>query len=257
MITDNERPVILGLDQAKTSGWSIWQPGVGIEASMAGTTRTALERRNVVERATALARRSKRKLLVVFEDHAEIPASRGWGTAMLLGLGASAGRWREHLEIAGHSDAWIMKVGANEWRKKLLGSSYASNSIKRLAVARAARVLGRSVLPHEHDLAEAVCIAEWASLDGLARFFGKREMRRVRDHAKRAAQPKPAAACVLCGKPVDVTGESGDLVEVACSRGRMLWHGECADADADVRLLPWNQKVVIVKERGPGRLVGA
>lgn len=193
----SERPVILAIDQAEHSGWCVHYAGVWHH----GMARKAVQRNQAVHVAFQIAHEAQAKLLVVLEDHSGMPLTRGTrfdqdrrrgsyaghadvirGTATILGMGAAAGRWLEQLELMGHSPSWTMRVEPREWRAKLIGNHGDSEAIKKRAIARASQTVGRAI--EDHNEAEAIAIAEWAALDGVARFFGAREAERVRRRAR-------------------------------------------------------------------------
>lgn len=159
--------VILALDQAATSGYSLWlsdaaQPfGVLISS---GTAKNHTERAAVLDAAEGLAKANDAQLHVVFEDHSKVPARLGMPTATILGMGDARGRWHEQLDLRGHSKARRYQVAPKVWRTAVLGAFIGSAKTE---VAKKAAVQHASALTHRectsHDAAEAVCIGQYAA----------------------------------------------------------------------------------------------
>ncbi len=182
-----DRPVVLALDQAAHSGWAIYD---GQRIASWGLATKASHREAVVLKARQIARTTERDLLVIYEDHAHIPAARKRNTATILGMGDARGRWLEQLERFGHSKAWVTCVDPLTWRAKLIGSFGGTDAIKARAVRRASQTVGQPI--EDHNVAEAICIAEWAAWDGVAQFFAARERSRLRRHRPRTEAARNA-----------------------------------------------------------------
>ncbi len=177
-----DRPVVLALDQAAESGYCIHHDRLWLY----GLARKATERRAAIHAAFHAARARNLDLLVVYEDHSSIPLSVGTkhdrqrkgpvrrGTAQVLGMGDARGRWLEQLELEGHPRSWVIDVDPRTWRAKTIGTHGTSEQIKDRAKWRASRTVGEHI--EDHNVAEAIVIAEWAALDGVARFLAAREM---------------------------------------------------------------------------------
>lgn len=195
---NNARPVILALDQASASGYCIHHERLWLY----GLARKATERRAAIHEALHAARSRNLKLLVVHEDHSGMPLLRGTkhdpnrrarphfgeldhevirNTATILGMGAARGRWLEQLDLEGHPASWVTSVEPRVWRAKLIGGFGDTEAIKKRAIARASQTVGKRV--EDHNVAEAVCIAEWAAFDGWARFCAERDIARAKRRA--------------------------------------------------------------------------
>lgn len=147
--------VVLGIDQARSSGWCIATPA----DFASGVVKTAEGRAGVVAAALRTAEANGLRLVTVLEDHSGFAMSRGnLSMASRIGLGAARGWWEQALEERGVSD--VHTVEPRVWRKAVLGlGNVKSEQAKAAAVLHARAVTGQ-VLPD--DAAEAVCIALWA-----------------------------------------------------------------------------------------------
>ena len=140
------------------------------------------------------------RLLVVFEDHSGITLTKGTrlegkptrNTAAILGMGAARGRWEEALDRAGHSEARRLHVLPKHWRARVLGLGPAARTevCKAKALEWASGTLFKALT--DHNEAEAVCIASWGGLDGVAAWEAKRTRRRVEERARRTARKQKA-----------------------------------------------------------------
>lgn len=188
---------VLGIDQAATSGWAIAPCGGRVFEHGVAKGRNgrlyALDR--VYEHAHQAA-----NLLVVFEDHSGISLSYGGrknadgsdqaptrNAAMLLGLGAARGRWDELLDGIGHPEALRLKVTPRDWRARVLGTgqSIGADALKARALLWASQHVGENLT--DHNEAEAVCIAAWGAIDGVAMLEHGRKLVRLKGSVKRAA----------------------------------------------------------------------
>lgn len=162
--------VILAIDQAAVSGWAIWAQG---KLMQSGYTKTIPQQAPVVADALELAALQSLPLVVVFEDHSDIPLQartrqdqfrRGEtperNTATILGMGAARGRWETTLALAGVPRRRWLKVPSKTWRH-LQGITGDGNECKRIAKQLAARHAGRHI--GDHNQAEAICIGWWAT----------------------------------------------------------------------------------------------
>lgn len=176
---------VLAIDQAATSGVAFGQLGVGVLTGR--TVGTTLRREHRVEtlRAAVKLAGGIDHLAVVYEDHSEIPASSGYGTPTLLGMGDARGRWLELLESVGHPVALVSCVTMDEWRKALGFSSRRTEQLKAEAVRWASRWLSVPEDELDHNAAEAACILAWA---GSVRPWlpEVRDALKAEDDAKRA-----------------------------------------------------------------------
>lgn len=83
-----------------------------------------------------------------------------WSFRSALSLGEQAGRWLA--EIEGRSFVAVVRVEPNEWRRALFGGGPNRKTEEWKDLAKQ-RVLGRFGERRDHDAAEAICMAEWAS----------------------------------------------------------------------------------------------
>lgn len=161
--------IVLGVDQARTSGWSIGHRESG-DVIAWGLATTCQERAGVCARALAAAGGDPRRLYVLLEDHSAIPLLRTFGpptrgTAHILGLGESKGYWIEHLNLMGHPERLRENVTPHTWRKRVLGIA---KQIKREECKAAAKLWAQSFLGRpvdSDDIAEAVAICVYGLLD--------------------------------------------------------------------------------------------
>ena len=177
----NDAVIILGLDQARAGGWAVHD---GRRVRHWGVAKNAGDRRAALLVARDVTISSNGRLLVVYEDHTQIPARAGYGTPALVGMGDARGRWFEQLEMSGHPRAWIMGVTMGDWRRRTIGNAGGTERIKKRAIEFASRLVREKVI--DDNAAEAIIIAHWGALDGLARYFAKRELRRVKERATSA-----------------------------------------------------------------------
>lgn len=171
----NERPVILALDQAEHSGFAMHN---GRAVCEWGLAKSAHDRGAAISEAFALRDKHEARLLVFYEDHSEIPAKVRWPTPVILGMGDARGRWLEQLELLGHPRSWVVGVTMKAWRARTIGTHGGTDAIKGRAVRFASALVKTAV--EDHNTAEAIVIAQWAALDGVARFFAAREMAKAK-----------------------------------------------------------------------------
>ena len=182
--------IVLGVDQARRSGWAIHN-GQSIVAS--GFVQDTSGMMGVIAMVQAFADGSP--YLAVFEDHACIPLSskakfaRGQvprrNTATILGMGASLGRWEVALDLSQHPERLRLAVEPNDWRGRVLGllPSASTDRCKAAAMEYASRLIARPVT--DHNEAEAICLACWGSLDGVAILNAERRHKRMRERIVR------------------------------------------------------------------------
>lgn len=149
--------VVLGIDPGEDSGHALLfrEPRtVRARLDVAGTCRTAVQRRDVV--AYAIRRAAELALPLVFciEDHAH----QGLTPATFAGLRSSAARWKERAE-SDAPDAPILDVMPNRWRAGCGLHARGTDAWKRAAVLG---VRARYGIWADHDAAESACIATWA-----------------------------------------------------------------------------------------------
>lgn len=173
-----ERPVILALDQAERSGYALHN---GLRVYRWGLARNASERGSAIAEAFDLRDKLERRLLVFYEDHSSIPAAYRRNTATILGMGDARGRWLEQLELLGHPRSWVAGVTMDAWRRLTIGNGGGTDAIKKRAKLFASALVNATI--DDDNVAEAIIIARWAALDGVARFFAERERARTKRKA--------------------------------------------------------------------------
>lgn len=191
---------VLGIDQARASGWSLVPLGLGLQRPHSYGLAVRHPARVQALQVALSAVQDIAKLLVVFEDHSKISLTygnnRGPGgkhcapkrnTAGILGLGAARGRWDELLDELGHPEKLRISVPMDDWRMRVLGCSNKPGSEELKERAK------RWAMAHTQDgicddnVAEAICIAAWGTLDGLSVLQHGRKEERVKARVKRAA----------------------------------------------------------------------
>lgn len=197
----------LGIDQATHSGWAI---AIGRKVVAHGVVKNPLAGNGlevfaahaaVVARALELAG-APEQLLVAREEHGGMPLDRltnhdretsrkgrpgapERSTKSIIGLGKPHGYWQAALDAQGHPRRLRVDVEPTVWRRRVHG--VVSGAVKQAAIDWASREL-REVIA-DHNEAEAICLARFASVDGVmmlgrvrtnARLYarGKREERR-------------------------------------------------------------------------------
>lgn len=156
--------IILGIDQAATSGWCIVERNVGgilgrHRALDHGTCRKAVERRDIIARAVGAAG-GPDGLVAVYEQHG-VGRSERWTPATMIGVGDSRGRWLEALELAGVPRRQCIGVPPQEWRRAMIGPRRLDREAWKAQAVLSCR--GRGVTVASDDEAEAVLIALWGA----------------------------------------------------------------------------------------------
>jgi len=172
--------VILGVDQAINSGWSI---RVGSRPVQSGELDVWdwEARRYVLRLAFDFANRPGRTLpsnrgnrwipewfVFVYEDHGSAPLASYKTTPQVLSLGGSRNLWLDSLNRMGHPQELRINVTSRTWRTKVLGLKAAlrGDECKAQAVRWAEDHTGKR--PLHHDEAEAICLSHWGSVDGMS-----------------------------------------------------------------------------------------
>lgn len=186
--------LVLGIDQARRSGWAILAGPHPFVVKASGFVHDTAGIMGVVAMARSMAGSSP--FLVVMEDHSGIPLhakakfARGQApkrnTATILGIGAARGRWEVALDLAQHPDGLRMDVEPCDWRARVLGLSLCASTVrcKAAAMEYASRLIGKPVT--DENEAEAVCIACWGALDGIAQLNRDRRERNMKARMVRA-----------------------------------------------------------------------
>lgn len=190
--------IVLGIDQAATSGWAIHVGGPKGRIVAHGVARTWEARADVLTQALERAGGVIGEVLVVFENHAGISLSKGSreegkaptrNTAVILGLGAARGRWEEALDRRGHPELMRLSVEPKAWRARVLGLALGASRerCKHAALEWASAALYKPIA--DDNEAEAICIASWGALDGVSVLEGRRRharaVARARAHARK------------------------------------------------------------------------
>lgn len=156
-------PVVLGIDQARSSGWAVVR---GDRVLAMGRSTTTAKRLAAVREALALT--GGCTLVGVVEDHSGFVMSRGKKrrTDTLLGMGDKRGRWLELLALHG---VRACMVSPDLWRPAVLGvpKSTRTDPAKDAAVTWATRLVGSQGDGAEwslgEDECEALAIAWWGA----------------------------------------------------------------------------------------------
>lgn len=163
--------VIICVDQGLDAGAAAIRP-FERKPFLWAATRTAQERREFL--CSALAGRDARRAWLVLEDHSGMPLTRGTrhdvktrdkgaegsrSTASVLGMGASAGRWKEQAELLGIPKSHITSVTPAVWKAAIFGRkapSMDTDEFRPMSVLWARSWVGAEVT---HDTAAAIAMA--------------------------------------------------------------------------------------------------
>lgn len=187
---------VLGIDQAKASGWGIAQ--VGGKVLEHGLAKDHGARKAAILRALDHTLGVIDDLLIVFEDHSGFRLGYGTNqtedgrhqaptrnTAAILGLGAARGRWDELLDEVGHPEMLRISVTPTDWRARIIGGSQGgTDAIKERAKAWATGHVRHAVT--DHNEAEGICLAAWGAFDGISVLQAGRRDNRQHARQKRA-----------------------------------------------------------------------
>jgi hypothetical protein len=148
--------VILALDSARRSGWSIFDRG---EFKVAGPASTWEHREEVVSIAAKLARDQSIPLVVGAEDW----EMAGMGRAAIFGLGAGFGRWEHVLEREGYDKRLLFRVKVDVWRRAILGARPGRNKREELKAMAIQACRARKWPVVSDDAAEAALVGFYMS----------------------------------------------------------------------------------------------
>jgi hypothetical protein len=168
--------VVLGVDQATTSGWSIHvarRPMVSGKLDVWSWE----ARREVLRMAYDFANERsavQRWFVFVYEKHSDAPLKSYKSTPQVMSLGGSRDLWFDSLNRLGHPEQLRIGTTSRTWRSKVLGlkAVLKGEECKKQAVRWAEDHTGKRGL--SHDEAEAICVSAWGTLDGIA------ELERIR-----------------------------------------------------------------------------
>lgn len=166
--------VVLAVDTAAHSGWSIWRKG-NLEAHGEVDTLDARAVSEIVQRALTWSDPKsfvQVPLVLVLE--------RAWGRRMhvIAGLAAAKERWKRAWRDAKQAEARVVTVQPSTWRTAVLGSGFARaerSIVRRAEQSMAAGLVGRAV---GGDEAPGILIGHWASYaPAVGEAIGKRAAR--------------------------------------------------------------------------------
>lgn len=191
----------LGIDQAVRSGWAIAR---GRNVLAFGLATTHAHRRAAVELAIELADGDPRQVIAMLEDHTGMalgrltrddktstrangrPGAPERSTASIIGQGKAYGRWLEVLDMLAHPQTLRDDVKPHVWRGAVGVRGKGTDMLKAEAIKVASGFAGALIT--DDNVAEAVCIAVFAGVDGVARNDKRlREARADRKGGKQAA----------------------------------------------------------------------
>lgn len=200
-----QRPVhVLAVDQARQSGWALRTSAMDggrllgpFSLVLHGTTRNTSEMEDALTRIAEHPTFAWHTLLVAFEDHAAVKSAARLrynhatgqrptrSEAVLIGLGAARGAWDTLLDQRDHPKAQRIKAAPLAWRRVTSHLRMPGDESPKDAAVRYCRARGIAV--RSEDEAEAICMGEWASVDGLHAWAAERirqraERRRSADH---------------------------------------------------------------------------
>lgn len=166
--------VVLGIDPARVSGWSIFARGKYVTS---GVAKTQADRELAVRIANAESGGEDIPLVVVAERWN--PGGK-WYTATKVGIGTAWGLWLAELERIGLPKRRVVRVYPQTWRAAVLGMGgrgATTEACHQAALARANTLHHASAT--SSDEAEAIAIAEWGTRSGeVAAVLPKRKGKR-------------------------------------------------------------------------------
>lgn len=162
---------VLGLDQAATSGWALYDLGA-CRVVASGLAHGEADQARVMARLSCVEGLDWQSTLVVLEDHGGIPARFGLPSRVLLALGEARGRWLSLLAQHGQPKRARVRVPVATWRAHAGIRPFTPRArCKALAIGFASVVSGRTV--QSDDEAEAILIAHWGADVGLHEWAAK------------------------------------------------------------------------------------
>jgi hypothetical protein len=186
---------VLGIDQAKASGWALIELAQQ-RCVLSGVAKTPAEQEDVLNLLAGLPGLFWPSVLVVLEDHSFMPTRAGTSARTLLSLGESRGRWLALLSERGHPPEARLLCTPAVWRKVLAkpGTRFTRATWKREAKRWASARVGERIT--SDDEAEAIAIAYWGSWEGLHRWALRESELTI---PKNRPHPKPAPKRVAEG----------------------------------------------------------
>jgi hypothetical protein len=150
------RCVVLGVDTASRSGWSIWMHGSLIDFGELNVENLD-EVLHVCERAVELGRQ--------FGVPAVLVTERAWGgnRPTMLGLGGALKIWQVSWVKAGGQKSKRIQVYPATWRARIIGRGMvrARREVTRKIEQATARAIVGNDEPIGDDAAPGICIGKW------------------------------------------------------------------------------------------------
>jgi hypothetical protein len=165
--------VILGVDTARVSGWSVWSAGKWIAHGELDTL-NASALRSVVADALEVGQAHALPCVLVLEK------PYGGNVNVVAALGATRERWlAPWRELATGNVGKVVLVSPSTWRAAVLGGAWASaprEQVRPVEQAMAAGLVGcKPGMQLGGDEAAGVCIGWWGTRAGeVGRLLGKR-----------------------------------------------------------------------------------
>lgn len=155
--------IVLGVDQATSSGWSI-HAGMRPIASGVVNVWEWQAREAVIAEARALS--GVRPFVFAYEDHAACPLSSYKSTGQVLALGGALWLWFDSLRRIGHPESMSLGIASRDWRYRVLGVSerMGRKALKAEAVRWAQAHTGKANLGD--DEADACAVSAYGAVHG-------------------------------------------------------------------------------------------
>lgn len=185
---------VLGIDQARSSGLAVFDV-LRRRCVMSGTVVGAQAQQDALLSLGELPGFSWSSLLVVLEDHGQVPKRKNKSTRVVLGLGEARGRFRALLSVYGHPEDNVIRVSPSTWRKMFGPMPRGTRRSRWKAEAMSWATMHLGYAPGSDDEAEAICIAAWGVWNGLA--VWSRQRQRVIGAESRLVRRAPAATSTL------------------------------------------------------------
>lgn len=191
LLASGSTAYVLGIDQARSSGLAVFDV-VRRRCVLSGTVAGAEAQQKALLSLGELPGFSWSSLLVVLEDHGNVPKRRNKSTQVVLGLGEARGRFRALLSVYGHPEENVIRVAPSTWRKMFGPMPRGTRRKRWKAEAMGWATMHLGYAPETDDEAEAICIAAWGVWNGLA--VWSRQRQRVIGAESRIVRRAPARA---------------------------------------------------------------